>query len=54
MHLRLALSEIPMLTTGSRDNRLEGTLNGGGKSLVLHTSVGSVNLRPAPAATVSR
>lgn len=45
---------IPMLATRSRDNRLEGTLNGGGKSLVLQASVGSINLRPNPSPTVAR
>ena len=39
-------TEIPMLATKSTDDRLEGTLNGGGKSLVLRTSIGSITLRP--------
>ncbi len=38
-------TEIPMLTNHSSDSRLEGTLNGGGKSLILHTGIGSINIR---------
>jgi hypothetical protein len=47
-------TEIHMLATRSRDNRLEGTLNGGGKSLVLHTSIGSINIRPSGTPTAAR
>ena len=47
-------TEIPMLATRSDDDRLEGTLNGGGKSLLLKTSVGSITIKPAGAATASR
>ena len=39
---------IPMLTTRASDDRLEGTLNGGGKSVVLKASVGSINIKPGP------
>jgi len=47
-------TEIPMLATKSSDDRLEGTLNGGGKSLVLHASVGSITLRPSPEVAVAK
>ncbi|MEO5722471.1 MAG: DUF4097 family beta strand repeat-containing protein [Chthoniobacterales bacterium] len=47
-------TEIPMLATRSRDNRLEGTLNGGGKSILLNASIGSINIRPNPPPTVAR
>jgi hypothetical protein len=47
-------AEIPMLATKSSDDRLEGTLNGGGKSLVLHASVGSITLRPSTTETAAR
>ncbi len=47
-------TEIPMLATRSSESRLEGTLNGGGKSLFLRTSIGSINIRPTPEATASR
>ena len=47
-------TEIPMLATRSGDDRLEGTLNGGGKALVLKSSVGSITIKPAGSATVSR
>lgn len=46
-------TEIPMLTNRSSDSRLEGTFNGGGKSLVLRTGVGSINIRAATGATVA-
>ncbi|MFN2477159.1 MAG: DUF4097 domain-containing protein [Chthoniobacterales bacterium] len=39
-------TEIPMLATKSDDDRLQGTLNGGGKTLVLRASVGSITIRP--------
>ena len=47
-------TEIPMLATRSDDDRLEGTLNGGGKSLMLKTSVGSITIKPAGSPTASR
>jgi DUF4097 and DUF4098 domain-containing protein YvlB len=47
-------TEIPMLATKSGDDRLEGTLNGGGKSLNLKASVGSITIRPNPSATAAR
>lgn len=47
-------TEIPMLATRSGDDRLEGTLNGGGKSLVLKASVGSITIRPSDTATATR
>lgn len=48
-------TEIPMLTHGyEEDDRLIGTLNGGGKSLVLKASVGSITIRPIAAATANR
>jgi DUF4097 and DUF4098 domain-containing protein YvlB len=47
-------TEIPMLATRSDDDRLEGTLNGGGKALLLKTSVGSITIKPAGSPTVSR
>lgn len=47
-------TEIPMLATKSDDDRLEGTLNGGGKLLTLKASVGSITIRPATGATVAR
>lgn len=47
-------TEIPMLATRSRDDRLEGTLNGGGKSLLLQASVGSITIRPVTPAEVTR
>ena len=39
-------TEIPMLATRSDDDRLVGTLNGGGKSLIMRASVGSITIRP--------
>ena len=39
-------TEIPMLATKSADDRLQGTLNGGGRSLDLKASVGSITIRP--------
>ena len=47
-------TEIPMLATRSDDDRLEGTLNGGGKSLLLRTSVGSITIKPTGSPTASR
>ena len=47
-------TEIPMLATKSGDDRLEGTLNGGGKALNLKASVGSITIRPASSATAAR
>ena len=44
---------IPMLTTRASDDRLEGTLNGGGKSVVLKASVGSINIKSGPEATAA-
>ena len=43
-----------MLATRSDDDRLEGTLNGGGKALTLKTSVGSITIKPTTAATAAR
>lgn len=47
-------TEIPMLAMKSDDDRLQGTLNGGGKSVVLRASVGSITIRPNSAATAAR
>lgn len=47
-------TEIPMLATPSSNDRLQGTLNGGGKALELRASVGSITIRPAPAPTAAR
>lgn len=47
-------TEIPMLATRSDDDRLEGTLNGGGKALMLKTSVGSITIKPGGSPTASR
>lgn len=47
-------TEIPMLATRSGDDRLEGTLNGGGKALVLKASVGRITIRPSGSATATR
>ena len=47
-------TEIPMLATKSSDDRLEGTLNGGGKALTLKASVGSITIRPTQSPTVAR
>lgn len=47
-------TEIPMLAIKSDDDRLQGTLNGGGKSLVLRASVGSITIKPNGAATAAR
>ena len=47
-------TEIPMLATRSDDDRLVGTLNGGGKSLVMRASVGSITIKPTAAATAAR
>ncbi len=47
-------TEIPMLAMKSDDDRLQGTLNGGGKSLVLRASVGSITIKPVAGATVER
>jgi hypothetical protein len=47
-------SELPMVTTKSGDDRLMGTLNGGGKSVILRASVGGITIRPNSAPTASR
>lgn len=47
-------SELPMVTTKSSDDRLLGTLNGGGKSVILRASVGGITIRPNSAPTASR
>ncbi|MBA2743386.1 MAG: DUF4097 family beta strand repeat protein [Chthoniobacterales bacterium] len=47
-------TEIPMLAMKSDDDRLQGTLNGGGKSLVLRASVGSITIKPNTAAMTAR
>ncbi len=47
-------TEIPMLAMKSDDDRLQGTLNGGGKSLVLRASVGSITIKSSAGATVER
>ena len=47
-------TEIPMLATRTEDDRLYGTLNGGGKSLVLKASVGSITIKPATSPTAAR
>lgn len=47
-------TEIPMLATKSGDDRLLGTLNGGGKSLNLKASVGSITIRPTSSPTAAR
>jgi len=47
-------TEIPMLATKSSDDRLEGTLNGGGKALTLKASVGSITIRPTQSPTAAR
>ncbi len=47
-------TEIPLLATRADDDRLRGTLNGGGQSLLLNTSVGSITLRPMPKPTAAR
>ena len=47
-------SELPMVTTKSSDDRLLGTLNGGGKSVILRASVGGITIRANSAPTASR
>lgn len=47
-------TEIPMLAMRSSGDRLEGTLNGGGKAVSLKASVGSITIRPTGAATATR
>ena len=47
-------TEIPMLATRSDDDRLVGTLNGGGKSLIMRASVGSITIKPGVPATAQR
>lgn len=47
-------TEIPMLAMKSGDDRLQGTLNGGGKSVVLRASVGSITIKPTAPATAAR
>jgi DUF4097 and DUF4098 domain-containing protein YvlB len=47
-------SELPMVTTRSADDRLEGTLNGGGRSVILRASVGGITIRPNSGPTASR
>jgi hypothetical protein len=46
-------TEIPMLATRTSDDRLEGTLNGGGKNVSLKASVGSITIKPAAEATAN-
>lgn len=47
-------TEIPMLAMKSDDDRLQGTLNGGGKALILRASVGSITIRPNTATAAAR
>lgn len=47
-------TEIPMLATSSDDERLVGTLNGGGKSLIMRASVGSITIKPGSPTTAQR
>jgi DUF4097 and DUF4098 domain-containing protein YvlB len=46
-------TEIPMLATRTSDDRLEGTLNGGGKTISLKASVGSITIKPSAEATAA-
>jgi hypothetical protein len=47
-------TEIPMLAMNSSDDRLQGTLNGGGKAMVLRASVGSITIRSSSSPTAAR
>lgn len=47
-------TEIPMLATRSGDDRLEGTLNGGGRMVVLKSGVGSITIRPIENSTQAK
>jgi DUF4097 and DUF4098 domain-containing protein YvlB len=40
-------SDLPVLAAVRKDDRLEGSLNGGGAAIRAHTSGGSISLRPA-------
>jgi DUF4097 and DUF4098 domain-containing protein YvlB len=46
-------TEIPMIATRTSDDRLEGTLNGGGKNISLKASVGSITIKPGSEATAA-
>ena len=48
------ISELPLVTSESRHEHLRGTLNGGGKSVVLETSAGSISIKPASSELVQR
>lgn len=41
-------SELPVTTTRGGRDELKGTINGGGKSLYLRTSAGSISIKSAP------
>ena len=41
------VSELPLTTTDSGRQHLRGKLNGGGKSVVLETSAGSITIKSA-------
>ena len=47
-------SELPLTTTDAGRQHLRGKLNGGGKSVVLETSAGSITLRSASSAVAER
>jgi DUF4097 and DUF4098 domain-containing protein YvlB len=40
-------SDLPIAASVRKEGRLEGTLNGGGPRIDVHTSGGSISLRPA-------
>jgi DUF4097 and DUF4098 domain-containing protein YvlB len=48
------ISELPLATSESGREHLRGKLNGGGKSVVLETSAGSITLKPASSQLVER
>jgi hypothetical protein len=39
------ISRLPIQTTDTNRERLRGTLNGGGKSVELETSVGNITIK---------
>ena len=48
------ISELPLTESDSRREHLQGKLNGGGKSVVLETSAGSITLRSASSQLAER
>ncbi|MGZ4986216.1 MAG: hypothetical protein ACXV8A_09010, partial [Chthoniobacterales bacterium] len=44
-------TDLPFVTTHAERDQLKGALNGGGKSVILRSSAGSISIRSAAAKT---